>query len=246
MTLLPIILPQGFTPKVSTNDKVTPDTIIAEKESAKEEIINVSFLDEKNLEKVLKKNIGDSIKEGDEIAARNGKLGIGAKKILSKYSGIITKIDKDSGDIYIRTGQGEEIVEKIFSPVVGVVDICNNEKIVIKTDKDAIFAEDAVGKKGEGEAYYIEDLDFNKLTSEISDKIVIVKSLDKTALFKVLGLSALGIITEEVEDIDFIDLNEKKISIPILNVSDEDFKKVVKNKNKKMFLDGEKKTIVIL
>jgi hypothetical protein len=246
MTLLPIILPQGFIVKVSINDKLTPDTVIAEKISGKNEVINLSSLGLTQYEKVLKKNIGDSVRKGEVVAVKPGKLGIGSKKITSDYSGIISKIDTENGKIYIKLSGVEEEIENIFSPVVGSVDFCNNEKIVIKTDKEALIAKDGIGKKGEGEAFYIEDPDFNRLTSQIENKVVLISKLDKISLFKILGLDASGVITEEVEDLDFIDLDNKKIIVPILSVSEEDFKKAVKNKNKRMFLDGENKSIIIL
>lgn len=246
MTLLPIVLPEGFTPKVSVNDKLTSGLVIAQKQSGETEIINLFSLgiSTNTLQNSLKKNLGDSVKEGDVIAVKSGKLGVGAKKIISKFSGTITKINEQTGEVHIRSGGG--VSEDIFSPVEGVVDFCNNEKIVIKTDREAVIAKDALGKKAEGQVYYIESLDFNKLTSEISDKIVLVKILDKTSLFKILGLDAKGIITQELDEVDFIDLNDKKIDTPILSISEEDFKKIIKNKNKKLFLDGENKSIIIL
>lgn len=247
MTQLPIVLPEGFTPKISVNDKLTPETVIAEKKSGTIEIINISTfgIPISGLQKYLKKNIGDSVNQGDIIAIKPGKLGVGGKKVISKFSGTITKINEEEGQIFIKSNQ-DESVEKIFSPVVGTVDFCNNEKIVIKTDKEAILAKDSLGKKAEGDIYYIENLDFNKLTSDISDSVVLVKKIDRTSLFKIIGLGANGIITEEIDDVDFVDLNDKKIETPILSVSEEDFKKISKNKNKKVFLDGENKSIVIL
>lgn len=247
MTLLPIVLPEGFIPTVTVNDKLTLETVIAEKRNGKTQVINLSSFGfpQNSLEKSLKKSIGDSIKEGEVIAVKKGKLGLGSKKFLSRFSGIITKVNEETQEIYIRSGI-DEVTETMFSPVVGTVDFCNNEKIVIKTDKEAVIAKDALGKKADGEIYYIESLDFNKLTSEISDKIILVKILDKTSLFKILGLDAKGIITEEIDDVDFIDLNDKKIETPILSVSEEDFKKILKNKNKEIFLDGENKSIIIL
>lgn len=247
MTLLPIVLPEGFTPKVSVNDKLTPETVIAERRGGKTEIINLSSfgISLNNLQKSLKKNIGDSVKEGGVVAIKSGKLGVGSKKIISKFPGTITKINEETGEVYIRSS-ADENTESLFSPVVGIVDFCNNEKIVIKTDKEAVIAKDSLGKKAEGEIYYIESLDFNKLTSEISDKVILVKTLDKTSLFKILGLDAKGIITEEIDEVDFIDLTDKKIGTPILSVSEEDFKKILKNKEKKVFLDGENKSIIVL
>ena len=60
------------------------------------------------------------------------------------------------------------------------------------------------------------------------------------------GLEAAGVITEKLEDIDFVDLEEKKVRMPIMEVNEEDFKKLVKEKDKNIYLFGKNKSIIIL
>ncbi len=250
MTLLPVLLPEGYVLKVSANDKLTVGTVIAEKKgSSMEKIIHISRffnLSPKDISKVLKKNLGDGILKGDVIAEKKGNLGVGVKKIISEFSGTIIKIDEGSGDLTIREAGEEESQETIISPVDGTVDFCNNEKIVIKTDKDAILAQDGLGKEKEGELLYLKDSQEENLSKEIEEKIILVRTIDRVAVFKAIGLDASGIVTQDLENADFVDLSEKTIETPIMIVNDDDFKKLVKANGKKVYLGGKDKSIVIL
>lgn len=247
MNLLPILLPEGFISKVSANDKLTAGDVIAEKKGkGKEEIVHLSSdlgVSPSEVKKYLKKNLGDGVKNGEVIAVKKGIFK--GLKIKSPFLGTVVKIDEGKGDVYIQT-EGEGKNESIFSPVDGTVDFCNNEKIVIKTDKEAIIAEDCVGEEAEGEIFQIEKIDFNNLTSDISDKVIAVRKLDKVSLFKIIGLGANAVITEEIDDIDFIDLVEKRIKTPVMNVTDEDFKKIIKKEGRKVYLNAKVKSILIL
>ncbi len=250
MTLLPILLPEGYVPIVSVNDKLTAGSVIAEKTGAKkEEIIHLSKdykIPQAQIKKSLKKNLGDAVSEGETVAIKEGKLGFGGQKIISKFSGTIVKIDEEEGNIYLRTDE-KELSESLFSPVDGLVDFCNNEKIVIKTDKDAILAEDGLGEEKTGELLYIDDqFDSAKLTSEVEDRTILTKTINKLALFKAIGLNASGVITQKLEDTDFIDLTGKIKNIPVMVVKEEDFKKLSKSDGKKVYLGGKDKSIVIL
>ena len=249
MTLLPIFLQEGFIAKISVNDKLKTGDVIAErKRNSKEEVIHFSSdykIPPNKILKVLKKNLGDSIQEGSVIAIKK-KL-FGGQEIVSKISGTIVKIDEEKGDIYVKTlNSNKDENEQLFSPVDGVVEICNNEKIVIKTDKDIILAEDSLGGEASGEIIYFANLEENKLNSNIAGKIILVKLLDKVSFYKIMGLDAAGIITQEIEDTDFIDLIEKRIQTPVMNVTDEDFKKIVKRDGKQVYLNGKDKSIAIL
>jgi hypothetical protein len=66
------------------------------------------------------------------------------------------------------------------------------------------------------------------------------------AIFKAIGLDAGGIITESLENADFVDLTEKTIEAPIMIVGEDDFKRLLKAKGKKVYLGGKDKSIVIL
>jgi hypothetical protein len=250
MTLLPVLLPEGYVAKVSANDKLTAGTIIAEKKSGgMEKIIHVSQIlnfSPKDISKSLKKNLGDGILKGDVIAEKKGNLGAGSKKIISEFSGTIIKIDDSSGNLVIRETGEEQNLETIVSPVDGIVDLCNNEKIVIKTDKDTILAQDGLGKEKEGELWYLEDSQEENLSKEIEGRVLLVRTIDRVAVFKAIGLDANGIIAKDLENADFVDLSEKTIETPIMIVNDNDFKRLVKANGKKVYLGGKDKSIVIL
>ncbi len=252
MTLLPVLLPEGFTPKISVNDKLTAGQIIAEKkERAIEEVVHISQIlkiSPQKITRVLRKNLGDSIAKGDLIAVKKGALRIGARKIISEFSGTIVKIDEEKGDVLIHTGTGDRNLVTIISPVDGTVEICNNEKIVIKTEKEALLAKRAGGQEARGELFLIEDedIDFSKITAEVSQKIVLGKNFAKGSIFKMFALGALGAIGTQIRESDFEDLEEKGIKSPIAQIEEKDFDKLTKHNKKQVYLDPENKSIVVL
>jgi hypothetical protein len=168
MTLLPVLLPEGYEPKVSVNDKLTAGFVIAQKgEEGTEETVHAAHLlkiKPHQVTRFMKKHPGDSVTEGDLLALKKTKFGLTSKKVLSEFSGTVVKIDEESGDVFIRTiskGGGNAIL----SPIDGTVDFCNNEKIVIKTDRQVIMAEDSLGKEKTGELFLINDFNSDKLTT---------------------------------------------------------------------------------
>ncbi|MCL6096072.1 MAG: hypothetical protein M1444_00090 [Patescibacteria group bacterium] len=252
MTLLPILLPEGFAPKVSVDDKLTAGQIIAEKsQKGIEEVIHVSqifAISPKHMAKTLRKNLGDSVSKEDVLAVKKGRLGLGAKKIISEFSGTIIRIDEENGDVLIHTGSADKNLITLISPVDGTVDFCNNDKIVIKTDKEALLAEEAVGEEARGELFVIEDkdIDFSEVPKEVAKKIVLGGKFEKGSIFKALGLGALGVIGVEIRDSDFEDLEEKGIKLPVFQIEEKDFSKLAKHKEGQVYLDPENKSIVVL
>jgi hypothetical protein len=248
MTLLPILLPEGFSLKVSAGDKIAAGQILAEGQgNVREEIIHLAHelkLVPQKAVGLLKKSLGDSVLTGDVLAVRKSLLS--SQKIISEFSGTIIKIDETSGDLTIRiSGEGQKL-KTLNSPVDGTVDSCDSGKIVLKTDKETIVALDGVGLEGEGVIEYLADSDETKLESGIKGKILLTKAIDKLYVFKTIGLEAAGIITEKLEDIDFVELEEKRVRMPILEVSEEDFKRLVKYSRKNIYLFGRNKSIIIL
>jgi len=248
MTLLPILLPEGFSLKVSAGDKIAAGQVLAEGQAvSQEEIIHVAHelkLVPQKAIKSLKKNLGDSIAAGDVLAAKKSLLS--SKEIISEFSGIIIKIDENSGDVTVRISGGGQNLKTLNSPVDGTVDSCNNGKVVLKTDREAMLALDGVGGEAEGEIEYLVDSDERKLNAEVKGKILLTKNIDKVYVFKTIGLEAAGVITERLVDTDFVELEAKHVRMPVLAVSEEDFKKLVKEKQKQVYLFGKNKSIIIL
>jgi hypothetical protein len=249
MTLLPIILPQDAVLKISVDDKISAGDIIAQtKSNSNDEILHLSKdykVSPKKIKKYLLKNLGDKVEEGEVIARINGVLGITSQNIISNFSGIVAKIDESVGDIHVKKFDVPE-AKSIFSPVDGTIDFCNNEKIVIKTAQLAFIAKDAVGDEGSGKLKVIEEYDPEKLTAGILEKIPVVKTIDNVSLFKIIGLGGAGIIIQELEGMDYVDLNEKKIEIPVMVVSSDDFEKLTKKDGSRVYLNAVSKSIIVL
>ena len=246
MTLLPVNLPEGAKPTVSVGDKIAQRDIIAKnKTSSIDQIIHL-FKDcnilPKDIESSLKKNLGDSIKAGEVIAVK--KKIFGGEKILSKISGTLTKIDNIAGDLYIKTKE-VELVEDIISPVDGIIDFCNNEKIVIKTQKNTVVAKDAFGVDITAEIL-VKNLVLGNITQDVNNKIVVTENLDKISLYKSLGLGAKGIISVNLEGFDFSDFSENLVHEAVLIIEEKDFEKFKKNNGKKIIVNIKSKLIIIL
>ncbi len=252
MTLLPVVLPEGFAPKVSVNDKLTAGDIIAEKKGkGAEEAVNVSQIlkdSPKKMTKFFKKNLGDSVSKGEIIAVKKGTLGFGTKKIISEFSGTVVKIDTETGNVVIHVTGGQDSLQKLISPVDGTVDFCDNEKIVIKTEKDALICEEAVGEDVRGLLFVIEaeQVGFLEIKGELTGKIVLGKNFEKGTIYKAFGLGATGIIGIEIKEGDFEELREKGIKSPVARINGDNYKKLLKHKNSEIYLDPKNKSVVIL
>lgn len=245
MTLLPIIFPKGAVSVVKVSDKISEGQTIAQIQTpGSEDSINLNDyqISPKEVELSLKKHLGDAVSVGDIIAVKRKMLG--GTKVLSKISGTITKIDLETAEIYIKSSDGEKLGD-IISPVEGIVDFCNNEKIVIKTEKQVIIAKDALGQNITGELL-VRDFTAQSLNDEVNEKVLVTKTLDKTSFYKAFGLGVKGIITVDLEGIDFLDFANNSMQEPVFLISEDDFKKMKKNNGKTVFGEIKTKGIIIL
>lgn len=252
MTLLPIFLPSGFTSKVVVKNKVTAGQIIAEKrEELKDEIIYLAKdlkISPKKITKTLNKKLGDKIGKGELIAVKKGSLGIGGKKIISEFSGTITKIDEEKGEIWVRILAKSDNPEKILSPVDAVVDLCDNEKIVLKTEKPTILLESTSGKNVRGELFCLsrEFVDDEDVKKDVGGKVIAGKMFEKAAVFKAIAIGALGIITTDINSTKFSELAERKIDTPIFGISDKNYDNLLKYNGSQVYMDSVNKVIIVL
>lgn len=249
MSLLSIPL-NDFIPKVKTGDGIVSGQVIATKKGKGKDIeINVAeTLDIKPGEaiKFILKRPGDRVEKGGLIAAKKGKFGIGGNGIRSKVYGTVFKIDEDLGILYVRVRQEDE-EEDIFSPVDGVVELCDNKKIAIKTDKHAILA-DKVSGKGIVWAGIIllgkDEVDPSDINGGIKGKVILGRFFQREAISKAFGIGAAGIISQNISDEEFEDLRKKNINTPIFIINEENFKKLVKYNRKKIYADTEKSVVI--
>ena len=246
MTLLPISLPQGSVLKVKVNDKVSRGKVLATVAAIEQEVVIHLAKDFsvpiKNFESFLLRKPGDFIEQGNPIAFKKKLLG--KSRILSKISGTVSKIDVENGDLYIKiANESSKEEQSIVSPVEGTIEICNNEKIVIKTNSTSIMLKDAIGKSVTGEVFEVKN---PETAEEVQGKIVVIESATRLFIYKSLSLGAKGIISQDLEDLDFIDLQGKNFEGSVALVDKEIFAKIKKMTGKNVSIDTENKSIAIL
>lgn len=262
MTTLPIVLSSGYIPLIKKDDVVCAGQIVAQKITYKEFIANVVKQLEISPEKARKclcKKPGDKVELGDVLAVKKGFLGLSEEKILSKVSGIFSRYERDSGNIYIKV-ETEKYVSDIVSPVDGIVAMCDNNKIVIATDKDVYVGINGVGESAQGEVFVIEDAFSHEgksaeeseisiyyaLDSEAIGKIVVGNIFSKDLIIKCIGMGAVGIIGTKIRDEDLKYISFRHLQVPILVVDNDTIEKVIKWKSKKIYLNSQEKIILFL
>ena len=250
MTSLPISLPDGFIPSIQVGDQVAIGQIIATKQVRIEEIINIPrqlSLKRSQVKKVLKKIPGEEVMEGDIIAVKKSFFGTKNIILRSRVSGTVTRYERDSGNLVIKTGSSAPTdVENIISPVDGKAVLCNNREIVIDTDKNTITGNKAVGGKGEGVICKLETDDPYHLDSRTIGKIVLGGKFTREMLLKGIGIGVEGLVGTQINDEDLAHISEKNFQTPILEVTEQNLEKLIEWSGKKAFLDAQAKTIIFL
>jgi hypothetical protein len=256
MTSLPIPLHDGYTPSVSVGDSVNVGQVLATKTVSPETaVINISrelHLTPEKVGKALRKNPGDTIEPGDVIASRKGLFGMGEQKVVSSITGTVSGFERRTGELVLHIGGKTDSEKKeIFSPVDGTIKVCDNEKIVIATEKDSFVPEKGIGGTIQAEILVLNhDADnpvpLHLLTSEIIGKVIVARIIDRDGLLKAVGMDTGGIIVTQLPDEDAAYLLEKKLSLPLVQVVSTDYEKLRKHEGKRVFVDGEKKNIVLL
>lgn len=251
MTSLSIKLENGFSPKVKAGDNVSVGQLLAEKSIAGSDheihIARLLGVAPQESSKFVIKRPGDRVGQGTTVAVKKGALGMGGKKAVSPIEGTVFKFENETGILVVRSST-ESQVENLFSPVDGEVVLCDNDKITIKTQKGVIVALQVLGEGSfEAELYKVKGDEANPtdLKSDLKGKVVAGKALDRESIAKSLGLGAVGIIGQDIKDEDLLDLKARMSKTPIFVVSQEDIEKIIKEDSKKIYLETEKKTLIL-
>jgi hypothetical protein len=259
MPFLPILLADGFVPTVSITEHIRVGQPLAKKSISQEASINLSEelgVPPKQVGKYLKKNPGDSLQPGDIIAIQKNLLGSTKEKVVSTTHGVVTRYDRESGTVYIHVtlaaGQGNAEQggeELLFSPIDGVVSLCNNEKILLETDKDVVSAPKGIGGQSTEEIKVLEHAEtvaVYHLDTEAIGKIIIGTYFPKEVLVKAVSMGVKGVIGTKILDGDLVYLQSRNAVVPVIEISSDDHKKLVHWAGKKAFVHGEGKTIILL
>jgi len=241
--LLPFFLPPDFESLVKEGDSVKEGQVLAQNTKPAEISINISKdlgIPIRKTRNVIKKNVGDKIAIGDLLAEKKGFLG--GAVIKSTMEGTYSKFDEETGSMVISiTGASEN--KEILSPVDGEVSMCNNEKILLKTGKEALALEEGTGETFVGEILKLKSGDSRDLNVSVDGKIVFSPKIERESLFKAIVLGAGAVLAEEVEDLVFESLRDKNVKTPVGRIKGKDLDRFLKT-NVKVMVDGSKKIIL--
>jgi hypothetical protein len=262
MTTLPIYLSSGLIPTVTVHDRVAVGQVIARGIPETEYVINVAdefSVSADRARKYLVKNPGERIVAGDVLAVKKSRLGFKEEKLVSNVTGLITRFERDSGNLIVLVGSGSNQAD-VVSPVDGIVTMCDNEKIFLGTEKDVFTGRKAIGGSVTGEAYVIENA-FSGIESSNEDsgislyysldsravgKIIIGRNFSRDLLIKSIGIGAVGIIGIEIRDEDIEYLSGRKMQIPILEVDNNTTEQLIRWKGKRFHLNSQEKIVLFL
>ena len=252
MVKLPILLSAGFVPVVKVNDQVKAGQVISSKVVRKEYIISVTkelSVSTEKARKYLKKNPGDTVTIGDVLAVKKGFFGLNEEKIVARVDGMVSRYERDRGNLVIQAlpaclPAGRDVV----SPVDGIVVICNNNIIVIGTEKDVYSGTKGVGESVIGEIFILEgDISlYYALDSRAVGKIVVGGNFPRELLIKSVGMGAIGIVGTNIRDADIEYLSSRAMELPIIEVESIIIEKILQWKDKKIYLNSQEKQILFL
>ncbi len=248
MTALPIPLPEGFQAHVKADDNVEIGQVIAVRSGKTEVIINIPHqlaISNNAAKKSLIKIPGESIEAGEIIAKRNGFLGLSKSSVVSQVSGTILRYERDSGNLVIKTHEATDVSE-LVSPVAGIVTLCDNKKIVIRTDKNFFVGVKAIGGQAKGELIALLEDDPYHLNAAAIGKIVVGRKFTREMLSKAMGIEVLGIIGSSIADADMAFIGDRKFETPIIETTDDNINSLREWKNKKVYMDADAKSIILL
>lgn len=272
MTSLPILLPDGYAPIVKTGDKVAASQIIAKKDgnlksgedapvSTREEIVDLPAqlgVSPEHIGKTLKKNPGDSVTKGEILASKKQSFGLKEMKVISQAEGTVLRFERETGRLVIRLGENADMPEQtarvagtILSPVAGVISSVDPKSVVIATDEKAVVGDFGSGGVAEGElAMLPERQNKAEYITEITEKaagfILAAPYVDKQIIAKSDALGVLGIVCGALDEDACDYLKTRNVTFPLVKLPQEEYKKIVKQIGKRILLNGETRSIIVL
>ncbi len=255
MISLPILLPEGFSSLVVAGMDVTAGQVIAHKISPSEVTVNIAQglnVPLKYVKKVLKKNPGDKVSQGDVIAEKRNLFGKKQAAIISEIEGIVTRYERDTGNLFVRIDQ-QTATNELISPVDGRVDLCNNKEIVIHTDKAVTSGRVVSGANSTGEVFVLEESFADResssmlfyLDSRAIGKVVLGGKFTREILIKGVSIGVAGFIGTDIREQDLEYMIQKKITVPAMEIDTEAMSQLIQWKGKDVRIDAQHKTVVL-
>lgn len=253
MSLLPILLADTYDLLVREGDRVTIGQVLAKRRPQK--IVSIPLSSElgvhaKDIQKHLYKQPGNIVTPGEIIARKKGFLGSTAVQVVSKVDGKVITMNSSTGELLIEIHEkNNQHISEIISPLEGTIIVCNNEKIVIKTDKGVIAGTKGFGAQVTARLKVLDDIDTVDayfIQADDIGKIIVGRYFPKEVLVKSASIGIGGIIGEKILDSDLYFLSEKKLLVPILEVSNQSIEQLQEWNGQNVYLDPEMKTVILL
>jgi len=270
MTSLPISLPPDYSPVVKKGDKVTngqilattkkkPEVLRQESLQASETMIDLAealSVSDGAVRKFLTKAPGDTVSSGDIVAQRLVATGLKKLIVYSQVIGTVSRFERDSGRLYIRSESSEAVVPiaaknaDILSPLAGTISVCNNDQIVIESEDKALTGSEGFGGSVTGEIFVLTPegdkaaIVSSQIVKEAIGKILLLPDIEREALAKADAIGVVGILGTELSEELLEHCRSSKLDISILAIDPAIGKKLVKFKNP-VILHGEEKSIIL-
>lgn len=260
MTSLPILLAHRYTPIVKIGDNVIVGQLLAEQTKDRDIVINIArelIVPVNHVAKYIKKNPGDKIIPNDILAKKTSRLGFQEAVVESKIYGTVLRFERDTGNLVVRAQDDQREyhnfvdTSQIVSPVDGSISLCDNDRIVIKTDKDVVEGSNGIGDCVSGELILLEikegeSVQLHHLDTQAIGKIVMGTTFSREVLLKAIGIGVLGIIGTGMDEQDMAYITEKNMKISVVQVTPDSYEKLRKWSKKNVFLNGAAKAIILL
>lgn len=225
---------------VTVEDRITLKTIIFKlNQNREDEIIHIAKLlgvSRKKIAKFMRKKIGDRVSSGEILASRQGIFS--SSIIRSPISAVVGKLDLSEGTIGLIKSTND-LKTDFYSPVNGKVISIGKSAIEIEVENEIFQTLRGEGKEVKGDLKYIAKIEVGVLDSldDIDNSIILCQSASEATLVKFSVLGVNGLIVTKIK---------REMVLPWVLVDDENFVKLEKHKNKKIWLRPAEKQVVIL
>lgn len=232
--------PPAATIMVAVGDLITPKTVLLKfTQNQDSETIHIAKLlgvSNHKIVKYLRKKIGEKVSSGEILAEKRGIFS--TTLVRSPISGKVGKLDLSRGEIGLIKSINN--LETDFSSLVhGKVKSIGNSAIEIEVENTIFQAVKGEGKNIKGKLKYIvkAEVGVQDNLEDIDNSIILCQSASDAALVKFSVLGVKGIIVTRIK---------KEMALPWVLVDEENFEKLGKYGDKKIWLRPEEKQVVII
>ncbi len=208
-------------PKVG--DKVGYDEIVAKTEiSGDPEIVKVAMLlglEPEDLPRFMKKEVGDTVEKGEQMAFYSALFGLIKKNVESPIDGTVESISEITGQVILR---GAPIPVEVDAYIPGtVVEVMPREGAVIETNAAFIQGIFGIGGETHGEIHVIVNdntqvVDTDTIKPEHEGKVLIGGSLvTLDALKKAVDVGVSAIVSGGIRHDDLTTFTGEEIGVAI-------------------------------